>query len=87
MNGNAHRLALLQEGEAKLRPAHLALWRQVLDLLPQDSELVGARGGWGLELTLMKEIAHGANLERLKLFIPQSPRVYDRKLAASGEAA
>ena len=83
----AHRLQLLQEGEAKLSPKHLALWRDVLALLPKDSPLVGTNGGWGLEMFLMKRIAMNWPLEALQKFIPKVVRSYDRKAAASGEAA
>ena len=80
-------MRLLQEGEAKLLPAHLELWRQVSELLPRESPLVGVNGGYGLEMFLMKRIAKGWPLEALQKFIPKVVRSYDRKAAASGEAA
>ena len=86
--GAAHRLALLQEGESKLSPKHLEVWRQIMELLPKDSPLVGDRGGWGLEMFLMKHIARGATLEDLRRYVPKiAPRYVDRRLAASGERA
>ena len=58
--GAAHRLALLEKGEAKCSPAQLAIWRTILESLP-ESPLVGIRGGYGLEIFLLGRVMRSAS--------------------------
>lgn len=63
--GTAHRLELLQKWESQLSPAKLEVWRQLMDMLPKGSELVGQAGGYGLECALMSHVMRGASVEHV----------------------
>ena len=88
--GAAHRLALLHKWETQLSPAKLEVWRTLMEMLPQDSPLVGNAGSWGLECALMAHVMKGATVEQVvkMRLIPQrngGPRQVDHRAAAAGD--